>query len=345
MDNRQLLAFRPNTRQKRLKVGTFDYSLGGSKSLLLPEIGYLARVFLIFDGALTYSNTTTPADLAPYSLFKRISVTLNNSATDIYNTSGFGAFLINAVKTRMGRLDKSAGDTPNTNVYAYPQSGSAQDFNLAVEIPIALSQGQNFEAGLINLQAPEVQCQINVDFAGALADIGSLITELTGTCHVYYEYYEVPSPQAVMQPAVVLHRIIEQTQPVNSTGDVIYTVPRGGNMLRLIQTLRLNNARSDSYDETSIRFNQSETIYKVEKRLQKLIQRERYGYDMPTGVIVHDWMYALNHPEESDLRDAINTEMVTTTDAIVTVSASASLGSNNNYLTSVRQILQSAQPV
>jgi hypothetical protein len=148
-----------------------------------------------------------------------------------------------------------------------------------------------------------------------------------------------------MQPAVVLHRIIEQKQPVNNTGEVIYTVPRGGNMLRLIHTLQCNGARSDGYDEVLLRFNQSETVYKQEKRLQKTLQRERYGYTLPTGVVVQDWAYALQHPEESDLRDAINTEMVTTTDSIITVSSGTTLGSNNNFLTSIREILQSAQPV
>jgi hypothetical protein len=341
MNERQLLAFRPNTRQKRLKFGTAAYSLGGSQSILLPEVGYLARIWLYFVGTVTYSGTSTPADLAPYSIFKRISVTLNNSATDIFNCSGWSTFLVNSILTKMGRPDQQT----NANFYAYPVSGSAQDFVLGLQIPISMSQGFNFEAGLINLQAPEVQCQLNVDFHSALTDIGDLITSLSGTVHAYYEYYEVPSPTQVLQPPVVLHRIIEQTQPVNNTGDVIYTVPRGGNMVRLLHTLRLNGARSDDYDETSLRFNQSETIYKQERRLSKYLQRERYGYNLPTGVISQDWAYALQHPEESDLRDAINTEMVTTTDSIVTVSSTATLGNNNNFLTSVREILQSAQPV
>jgi hypothetical protein len=341
MNGNNLLAFRPNTRQKRLKIGTATYSLGGSQSILLPEVGYLARIWLFFVGSITYAAPSTPADLAPFSLFKRISVTLNNSATDIYNTSGFGAFLVNSVLTKMGRLDQQS----NAAFYTYPVAAGPTPFVLGLQIPISLSQGFNFEAGLINLQAPEVQCQLNIDFHSANADIGDQINALSGTCHAYYEYYEVPSPTQVLQPPVVLHRIIEQTQPVNQTGDVIYTVPRGGNMLRLLHVLRLNGARSESYDETSIRFNQSETIYKEERRLKKILMRERYGYNLPDGVISQDWAYALSHPEESDLRDAINTEMVTTTDSIVTVSSGAVLGANNNFLTSIREILQSAQPV
>lgn len=341
MNQTQLLPFRPNTRQKRMPIGNVSFGLGESKSILLPEIGYLSRIWLFFVGSITYSSEGTPADLAPYSLFKRVSVTLNNSATDIYNTSGFGLFLVNSVLTKMGRLDQQ----PQADFYAFPVSGSAQSFVLGLQIPISMSQGFNFEAGLINLQAPEVQCQLNIDFASLLADISSNITDLTGNVYAYHEYYEVPSPTQVMQPPVVLHRIIEQTQPVNGTGDCIYTVPRGGNMIRLLHVLRLNGARSDSYDSWRLRFNQSETIYNQDKRLNKILTRERYGYNMPTGVITPDWAYALQHPEESDLRDAINTEMVTTTDSIVTVSAGATLGSNNNFLTSIREILQSAQPV
>lgn len=341
MQQNQLLPFRYNTRQKRLKIGTASFELGASRSITLPEVGYLARIFLFFSGSVTYSAGSTPADLAPYSIFKRISVTLNNAATDIYNVSGYGTFLVNSILTKMGRLDQQ----PEANFYAYPVSGSSQAFNLGLQIPIADSQGMNFEAGLINLQAPEVQCQINIDFANALTEIGDNITALSGTVHAYYEYYEVPSPTRVMQPPVILHRIIEQVTPVSQTGDVIYTVPRGGQLKRLIHTLRLNGARSDSFDEHSIRFNQSETVYKQEKRLTKLLSRERYGYNLPTGVIPFDVAYAMQKPEESDLRDAINTERITTLDSIVTVSSGASLGTGNNFLVSIREILQAAQPV
>lgn len=338
---RVMLPFRTNTRQKRLKVGTATFELGASRSITLPEVGYLARIWLFFDGSITYSAPSTPADLSPYSLFKRISVTLNNSATDIYNTSGYGLFLVNSLLTKNG----SPVVNPQADFYAYPLSGAAQPFKLGLQIPVALSQGFNFEAGLINLQAPEVQCQLNVDFANALTEIGDNITALTGSISVYYEYYEVPSPVDVMQPPVTLHRIIEQTQPVSATGDNIYTVPRGGQLLQLIHILRLNGARSDSFDEMSLRFNQSETVYKQDRKISKILNRERYGNNLPVGVPVWDFAYALEHPEESDMRDAINTEAVTTTDSIITVSSGATLGANNNSLVSIRRILQTAQPL
>jgi len=341
MDSRDLLPFRPNTRQKRMKFGSAAFSLGGSQSILLPEVGYLARVWLFFVGTITYSAQSTPADLAPYSLFKRITVTLNNSATDIFNASGWSTYLINQVLQFYNKLDVNS----QADFYAFPTVGAAQSFVLGLQVPISTSQGFNFEAGLINLQAPEVQCQLNVDFANALTDIGTLITGLEGTVHAYYEYYEVPAPTRVLQPPVMLHRWIEQTQPISGTGENIYTVPRGGQMLSLIHTVSLNGARSDSWDKMRLRFNQSEIVYDMDRRLNKIINRERYGNNLPTGVPVWDWKYALQHAEESDLRDAINTEMVTTTDSIIDISSGATLGTNNNFLTSVREILQSAQPV
>jgi hypothetical protein len=324
-----------------MKFGTASYALGGSQSILLPEVGYLARIWIFFVGSVTYSAGSTAANFAPYSLFKRITVTLNNSATDIFNASGFSTYLINQVISFYNKLDVNS----QADFYAYPVSGAAQNFVLGLQIPVAMSQGMNFEAGLINLQAPEVQCQLNVDFVNALADIGDNISALSGTVHAYYEYYEVPQPTRVMQPPVMLHRWIEQTQPITGTGENIYTVPRGGQMLSLLHTVSLNGARSDSWDKMRLRFNQSEIVYDVDRRLNKIVNRERYGNNLPVGVAVWDWKYALQQAEESDLRDAINTEMVTTTDSIIDVSSGASLGSNNNYLTSVREILQSAQPV
>jgi hypothetical protein len=72
--------------------------------------------------------------------------------------------------------------------------------------------------------------------------------------------------------------------------------------------------------------------------------------DAPTGsrppghVIPWDFFSPSYKAGMGDLRDAIDTEAVTTTESVVTISSSATLGSNNNFLDTVRRILQPIQP-
>jgi hypothetical protein len=45
-----------------------------------------------------------------------------------------------------------------------------------------------------------------------------------------------------------------------------------------------------------------------------------------------------------DLRDAIDTEAVTTIESTVTINSGANLGANNNFLDTIRRIIQPVQP-
>lgn len=331
-----VMSFRNATRRKSRKVGTMTYALGDTQTLKLASIGFLSSITIFAVMSVTYSTTSTPANHAPYSIIKNLLVELNSSSQELVNCSGYDMFLVDSVRRKSGRPDQQV-DAAN---YAYPVSGSAQSLVFGLEIPIAISDGMNFESGLINLQAPELECNIHITFMNALTELGNNITGLTGTIHVYSNFYEVPDPTRVAMPYVQLHKILSQTKSITQVGEQEYTVPRGGKLLRLIHDVTLNGARSDSWDYRSIKINKSEEIIREELRKAKWDARQMYGYNLPTGVHVLDFQNGYAIPEESDLRDAIDTERVTTLDSITYVSDSATLGSGNNHLRAVREILQ-----
>lgn len=341
MDGGQRVApFRWNTRERIKKVGTITYPTGGGDGtpLTLPSIGMLARILLVYEGTLTFSSTTTYANYGIWGHLKRIKLQLNNAAQDLCDVSGFGLFLLNSISRKVGKIDETSG--LDTGLYAAPTSGSTQNVRFALEIPVNQSEGMNFEAGLINLQAPEVQCTLNVTFASSTADIASLITGITGTVHVYYTYFEVPDPTAVMIPPVVLHKIVEQQQSFSATGDVIYTVPRAGKISRMIQIVNVNGARSNAYDYQKLKLQQSDTVYDREQRLVQLQHRLRYGVAAQTGVIVSDFSQGYGINEETDARDWFDSERTTTMESVIGITSGTSLGSSNNTIQTIREFIQ-----
>lgn len=339
-NGQRFYSFRENTRQKIGKVGTMTYSLGGQQFLTLPKIGYVSKIWLRFSGSITSTSagvdTITYADFGPWSTLRNIQLDLNSGKQILANVSGYELFLINSVRRTSGRSDQQT----DSDFYAAPTSGSAQNFRFTLEIPVSVSDGQNFQVGLINLQAPELQMNLTVNFANALADIGSNISTLTGTVDVFYQYYEIPDPSIVMQPYVALHKILSQVSPVGQTGENVLEIPRGGDLLRMIHVLYLNGDRSDAYDSQKLRLNKTQDIYTIDRWLGKYRNRERYGYNLPTGTIVWDFQNGWDLPEESDLRDVIDTERATTTESIITVTSGSTLGTNNNFLYTIREFIQ-----
>ncbi len=333
-----VLPFRQNTRRKATQVaGNMQFSLGGREFVKLPEIGYLSKIILQFDGKYSTSSASTPAKFAPWSLFSNIRVDLNSDKHILCDASGYQLFLLNCTRRKSGRPDQQA----DADFYSYPTgSGNDQILRATIEIPIAISDGQNFMNGLINLQAPELQCNLNVQFASALTDIGNNITALSGNVNVVYEYYQVPDPSRVQQPYLALHKILSQTETLAGTGENIHKVARGGKLLRLIHTLEINGARSDAYDTQEIRLNNAETVYKIPRWAAKYNNRQMYGYNLPTGTIVWDFMNAYAIPEESDQRDVFNTEDITTTESRIVVTPGTTFGSNNNFLHTLREVYQ-----
>lgn len=340
----RLAPFRSGTRQRRAKVGTIAYATAAALTPLeLPRVGMLSRIIIQFRGTVTLSGAGALSDLGPWNLLARIKVNANIGSASIVDVSGYGGYMITPLAEEIGfRSDLAGvggGTTPNADIHASPVAMGANTWVLTWIIPIGANAGKQFDLGLINLQAPETRVTVELT-TGALLDPATLVTATTGNFHVYYEYYEIPDPRAFAMPPLALVRWLEEQQPVNQTGDNIYTVPRQGVLLQLAHRVTLNGARSDSVDSIAIRFNKTDSPYVMERQWEKVLQRLFQGVNPLTGVFYWDFWHAESDISQGDTRDAIDAEELSTLESVITVTSGATLGSNNNFLASVRRIVQ-----
>lgn len=325
------IPFRYGSRKRVQRVGAITYSAGQAASPLeLPRVGFLAGIVINFSGTATGATGTTAK--GPWALFSRVRLNLNLGAANIYDTTGYGNYLLNLVNG--ADLSKAKGF-----------SATASNVNFSLYIPVAVNLADAFSTGLLLLQDPQVRATLEVVWGNPTdAFVGA--TAVSGTAEVHYVYWEVPDLSKVSAPPLVLHRVLEDVQPVAQTGDNIYTVPRQGTLLQLLHVLELNGALSDAWDRHRIILNRVDTILDQSRGViyaLDVVGGHRPMADtvqLPTGVIPIDLYRAMGVTNYGDLRDALDTEAVTTTESVVTVSSGATLGANNNFLRTVRRILQ-----
>lgn len=340
--------FRSGTRQRRAKVGVVAYAAASSLTPLeLPRVGMLSRIIVQFRGTVTLSGAGALTDLGPWNLASRLKVNANIGSAALYDVSGYGTYMIQHWAEEMAYRPDNAGagaTTPHADIHAAPVAMGANTWVLTYIIPIGANAGKQFDLGLINLQAPETRVTVEIT-TGALLDPATLVTATTGNFHVYYEYYEIPDPNQFALPPLALVRTIEEQQPIGQTGDNVYTVPRQGILLQLAQRVTLNGARGPdaSVDSFSIKFNKTDSVYVMERQWERVLNRLFFGMVPLTGVYCWDFWHAESDVSAGDTRDAIDAEELSTLEAVVTVASGAVLGSNNNFLASVRRFVQLLQ--
>lgn len=335
-EKKALYPFRLNTRQRIQYIGSMSYTDSGQTRLEIPQVGFLSGLLIRLTGTVTLSAAGALADLGPWSIIRRLVVGLNLGQLNVVDVTGYGAYLANLLRTFGSNIDSAS------QIYSAPVAAGANTWELNLYVPIGANNGENFDFGLINLQAPEVQAYCQITW-GTPADFSTLVTSVSMTAHVSYLYYEVPDPREVKWPANVVHRILEDQQPITQTGENAYTVLRQGVIGRLTHYVRLNGARSASVDELRLRINKTDTIYSVRREHQYLLQNTRYGRSLPTGVFVWDFWNANESVARGDFRDTIDSEAVTTLESVPVITTGATMGTNNNFLNTVREIFQALQ--
>lgn len=319
------------------------------ESVTLPQVGYLSSIYLLFEGTVDNNGSATLADMGPWNVFQRITVDANMASASLWNTSGFGAYVMSS-QWREGFNPSGGGigsSTPASSIFSHDSTtGNGKALRFGLKLPIAFNAGAQVMMGLVNLQAPEVRVNLNIQ-CGAATAISANATAYAGTVHVYYEYFDVPDPREYMQPPLMLCRVQEETQSITSVGDNVYTVPRQGDLFNLAHIVRINGARSESIDSIRLVYNKTDVPLEMDYRWQRFVEREVTAQNPQTGVF--HWNFAdgealLNGgPGLTPARDAISTEELTTLESIVKVSSGAVLGSGNNTLQSIRRFVQTLQ--
>ena len=340
-----LLPFRSGTRQKFYQMNPMTYAAGQTLTQIFPQVGMLSQVFITVDGTITYSSTGTLADQGPWNLFSRMQILSNIGSAVLVDLTGFGAYLVQQLIGGVAYRPDVAGagsTTASSQIYVFPLVGTAATFKLSYCLPVAANDGLNFDTGLINLQSPQTQVTLSLT-CGQLTDPASLVTAIVATITVGYMYYEVPDTTIFQLPPLSLVRTLQDQIVVATTGEQVYTLPPMGTILQVIHILTLNGARSDSLDYGFVRFNKTDTVYKMWLSAQRQLERLRYGLNPIVGTWYWDFWHAYGQVSEGDVRDAIDSEKISTLDMGLAVSSGATLGSNNNTQSTIRRLVQTIQ--
>jgi hypothetical protein len=329
------IPFRYGSRRRIQRVGFIPYEPGKvAPPLQLPNVGYLAGLTLAWRATISGSANLRPGLYTAISLIRRFRLNLNLGSASVVDTSGHGLILLMSGLNGIDWRNMPHYGVSRTTMY----------------VPVSVNLSENFSTGLILLQDPQIRATVEVQwnnpedvFAGTPPTIGA-----NSGLEIYYVYWEVPNLEKVSQPPLVLHRIVEDRTPVVSAHENVYIVPRQGILLQMLHAIFLDNSPAfQSWDKAYIRLNRVDTIAEITPEvawtLQHLANRE--GFMPPSYMIPWNFFSANVTTNHGDLRDALDTEAVTTTESGFKLASDVSFsGSGNNYFITVRRILQPIQP-
>jgi hypothetical protein len=343
------MAFIDATRQNRRQIGVIPFNSGQRASVDLPQTGLLANLLVRVNGTLTVTPGTGTATYNTnnlgkgFALVDRIHLTAN-SGTEIVNVTGTGMG-VRMMLDNTGLADLSASSlqsaVTNNPVYQFGTSSGTNTVNFTFKIPVAVNDASPL--GLILLQNRETLITLALDWANPtnlFTLTGNAAVSFTGNAYVSMEYFSVPVDQRDYPDLSVVHTLLEDQVAIAGTGDFLYTVPRGNIYQKLIHRVILNGSAAGFTDvyQNTIQYNQSEQPYKLLGFDMLQIQRDRYNRDMPQGVYVWDFAYQ-GQPGYGGSRDLVNSRAITDFLSILNIASSATLGSNNNYLYTLREQL------
>lgn len=335
-----LKPFRYGTRQRIQPVGRIQFAAGtAAQPLVMPKIGMANRLLIQFRGTVTKSAAGALADSSPWGIISRLRFAMNAGSANVVDVSGYGLYATQQSLQEGFNPSNFAASPGSADVYAAPTATGTSPINFSLVVPLAVNNGAQADLACINLQAPEVQAQLEIVW-GALTDYAADCTGITGTLYVSYVFYEIPPLDRFALPKLALCRLVEDTQPITATGDQTYLLQRQGTLMQLTHIVRCNGVRTDGVDSFTLKLNGSDTPVVVDRQLQRFLMR--YGNDaaQDTGVFTHDFFRSYEAVNTGDLRDAYDTEATSVFQSIVTVSSGTTLGASNNSLNSVRRILQ-----
>src|SRR6185369_2558079 len=321
--------FRDNTRQRRQDIDSLTWATSSTLTRELPRVGYLNRIWVQLQATVALSSAGALHTRGAHNIVNRFKVNLNLGSNLLFDCSGPMAAVYSDLQQRGAnvRLAGVGATTADADIYSAPVAMGNNSAVLTWCIPVALNNGDEFDIGLIDLQSSQTRVTLEIT-TGAPTDYSTNATTVTGTFYVAYEYYEIPYESDVAQPPFVIVRTLEESVPINAVGDVTYEIPKMGILYQLVNEVILNSSRSNSIDSQRLTFNRTDTIYNDRRWFTRARNRFDYAWDPATGIYIHDLWHGSNRVSTGDLRDAIDTERVSTIQDIVTVSSGASLGSS-----------------
>lgn len=334
-------------RIRQVQAAQTVSALGQTINYQLDRVGLLNYLLILVKGTVTLSSGGAFADLGPWSIVDRIRVDLNLGNMNLVDISGYSAYLLGRMMARGWAPDGGSNYTPNANAYAAPVASGANNWVIPYLIPISANPGSQFDTGMISLQAPEVQVNVQVRMNSAGANFVTNYSSISNmTVELHQCYFDYPDPNLVQVPPGQIVRTVEVSNAVVATGNNLYTMDRQGTLLQLFSHFRANGARSDGFDRVQLIANINDTIYDETLNIVKIKNEYDYGLPSPTGAFYIDLWHSGEASSAGSDRDTIDTEQLTTLQQNLVVSSGTTLGTGNNFHVVGRRILVNfAQPM
>lgn len=352
-----LRSFREGTRRHFQPVQTFAISGWETAEQKVPaftmdKTGFLSAIWVTIKGEVDFvvaAATLNVEGLA--ALFSSINVSTNLGSAAVIDASGPGVALASRGHMPGG---------PRGRVSALT-AGVDRTFEYALRIPISANDGDMFGLGAINLQDPQVQMNVRLTLA-ALNTVfvpggGGSLANAAATIQVTQEFWEVPDPSKFLMPPRSIVRTLEDFMNPIVVGENIYEVPRLGTMLQYHAAVVLNGVRATLDQITSLKLRLNKSVYIEELTPREIAAIAAYNYpalygagvvgaanvpsDVPSllepGALTRDYWHAMELMGAGDLRDALDTEEVTTTEYIVTIASGVA---GTSFIRHVRRVAQ-----
>jgi hypothetical protein len=357
--------FNAATRQNIIPAPAMTYTAGQTVFSVLPKVGLLKRVILLFTGTLTVTLAGGTAVLgaeAPWSLLTRLRLTANGN-TALFDMTGwgsmiaslFGAYGYSGIGGRPRIPDSATVPGPAATAFSAANFGAgvsagANTWNFGLEIPLGLSDDWRDPVGLILAAAPDTVLQIEATFGATLYSLtaarttpvtvtGAATATLTGTLTPYVEFFTIPRSQADYPDLARIHTWQEiGPQTITANGEQSIVIPRGNTIQRIVHDVWTNSAADGTNVSTAqVKFNQNEIPYNVSRQLLAYLQRERMVRDLPDGIYVHD-LWNSGSP-----RDAVNTLNLNELTSVLTL-AGATIAGTSDIRTFLEQVIKLQGP-
>lgn len=338
------MAFADYTR--RLIPGVqqvFTWTSGQPQRFDLPRAQLLGRLYAVIRGGAPTTVTTLTAyanAVGNAGLVRRIRVISNNNQ-DIFNISGPGyAYLFSPYIDFPGNtlLGSAAYTGPSGSTVGIGAGASTarsaistgNKVNFDIVVPIALNLRD--DVGLFPLQNEMTLCTFIIEWeavgtlAAALAWDGTAGHEVP-TLTLYAETFTIP-PDRQQQPVLnMVHRIMEDQTTIPGNGQLQYVWPRGNVCLQMIHGIQntaaigfgLGTTNQEVFTSAQLRANQATYVHAsnpdfldVQNAFTRLQTRQ-------IGVIPFDYLGTSGLGNYDQLRDVINTRMLTDLTSIIQV--------------------------
>jgi hypothetical protein len=341
-EQEDLLPFRWGSRQRKRPSGAIQAvsGLGQTVNFPLPKVGLLNYLVLKIRASVTLGAAAAFATDGPWSIVKRIRVDLNLSNMNLVDIDGRMAYDLARQMFRGFAFDGGGNYTPNGLTFAAGLTAGANPWVIPYLIPISANPGSDFDTGLINLQAPEVACNVEIRLADAGTDFAAPFTSIAGiTAELNQCYFSSLDPRFVLLPIGQIVRTVQDTKAVVAVGENEITVQRQGKLMNTISRFIANGARSDGLDRIEVVGNINDTMYQEAAGFNSDEYERDYSMPRPVGIFTKDYWHARESPGSGDGRDLINLEVLTTFQNKLFVSAATVLGAGNNFHHLGRRVL------